>query len=402
MPTKSLAYRPSAHLWLVIFAFIFPVSPLIINITSVQGNYLYLFPLALFIIVNHKSIIIDFSLVFIALIIILFSFFPAIHFGAFKYLLIPIYLLITFPVIMIIKTKDWFYIISKISNILIIFEIIALISFLYIFFFDIYTASFCIENEDGRKNCLWGLTMTGSTIETSLGNIIRSSGIYDEPGTFSFIISMTAAIRYALGMNNRKTLVLLLLGLITLSLAHFLFTFLYILNRLFFGSKIKITITGVLVATCLFLLFFIFRDVLSVLIFSRLEFVDGNFIGNNRAERTLISLSLINSESFLFGIGPNCVLIPECDRSVYKVFDSNPFTLLVGYGVFLSMPYYGFVLIYLYNFLTAKDSFLMLGIIMLLFIRPNVMTYGFALIAVFTLYSFLKKYSSNSKLVKYT
>jgi hypothetical protein len=402
MSTLSKANRPTTHLWLIIFVFIFSLSPLLINITSVQGNYLYLFPLALFIIVNHKSIIIDLSLVFIALIIILFSFFPSIYFGAFRYLLIPIYFLITFPVIMIIKTKDWFYIISKISNILIIFEIIALISFLYIFFFDIYSASFCIENEDGRKNCLWGLTMTNSTYESSLGNIIRPSAIYDEPGTFSFIICMTTAIRYALGMNDKKTTALLSLGLITLSLAHYIFTFLYLLNRFFFGRKIKISPYTILISITVILICILFKDILSTLIFSRFEIIDGNFAGNNRSDRIVNTFSMIsNSETFLLGIGPHCVLSGyECERSVHGFFDSNPFTLIAGYGVLLSMPYYGILLTYLYNFITFKDSFLMLGILLLLFIRPNTMSYGFALIAVLTLYSFLKKYSSKSRLVE--
>ena len=400
MLKPSLEIRPITNLWLIIFAIIFSVSPLLINIINIPGNYLYLFPLALFLLVNYKSIIFDLGLIFIALIIILFSFFPAIYYGAFRYLLIPIYIIITFPIIMIVQTKDWVYIISRVTNIIIILEILAIISLIYVFLFDA-SPLFCIANEDTRQNCMWGLTMTGSTIETSLGNIIRSSGIYDEPGTFSFIICMIVTIRYALGMNDKKTITLLFLGLVTLSLAHYLFTFLYMLNRVFFGKRLKITANSLLLGVILILILIIFRDILSTLIFSRLEFIDGNFVGNNRSERTLNTLSLINNETFFFGIGPNCVLTGyECDRSIYKVFDSNPFTLLAGYGIFLSITYYGFLLIYLYNFLTARDSFLMLGILMLLFIRPNVMTYGFALIAVLTVSLFLKKNLSELKSVK--
>ncbi|MBC8147724.1 MAG: hypothetical protein H8E98_07035, partial [Bacteroidetes bacterium] len=124
-------YRTTAtYLWLIVFIFIFPLSPIISDLISIPGNYLYLFPLALFIFKNHKLINFDLALIIMMLIIIMFAFIPAIYYEAPKYLLVPIYMLIFFPVMTIIKTEDWRYIISKVSLILIFFEILAIISFL--------------------------------------------------------------------------------------------------------------------------------------------------------------------------------------------------------------------------------------------------------------------------------
>ena len=77
------------------------------------------------------------------------------------------------------------------------------------------------SNPDGRPNRFFYTTLSNAV----MGNIIRPSGIYDEPGALSLYICAIAAIRHMLGKNNILTWSLLLLGFVTLSLAHLIYVF---------------------------------------------------------------------------------------------------------------------------------------------------------------------------------
>lgn len=388
--------KPATHLWLIIVAFILSLSPLVSNITNIPGNYLYLISLVLFILANVKSIRSHTNLVFIGLIFVTLASVPALYYGVIKYFLIPTYILIALPIMTILKYQDWINLITKITTILLFFEILAIVSFM-LYFFEVLTEHmFCILNQDGRKNCLWWATMTNSTYPTEFGTILRPSAIYDEPGTFSFIICMTVMLRHGLGMCRKKTNKLLALGLVTLSLAHVLFFILYVLNRVFLGSNIIISKWKLLFSMLFFIIIvYLFHDVIFDLVISRFQIVDGAMVGDNRSERMMNTLSLINLQTFIFGIGPGCVLTGyECIRSEVGVFDSNPFTLLLGYGFFLSLPYYLWVMNLIKDAITGTNFFIIIGLLLLIMIRPNVFSYSFALMAVSVAFIFSKKYQS--------
>ena len=387
MPVMIKSNRPITHLWLIIFIFIFSLSPLLSELIKIPGNYLYLFPLFLFILINYKSINIDQNLLMTILFVIAFAFVPAIYYEAPRYLLVPIYILMAIPAIVVIRAKDWLYLISKISSIFFLFEILAIISFLVYFFSILSEPFFCMENEDTRLSCLYGATMTNA----AYGNIIRPSAIYDEPGAFSFIVCMVTLLRHGLRMDSGTSARLLIFGMITFSVAHFLFMILYFLNK-----KIKITRKFLISLSILIFVAFSFADVLYEMLLSRFEIVDGVMAGDNRSARMMNTLGMIGFETFFVGIGPQCVLTGyECDRLEIDVFDSNPFTLLAAYGILLSFPYYFIIVIFLQNSMRKADFFIMLGAIMLILQRPNVFTYGYAFIVLSSVFIFSKRYQSN-------
>ena len=106
--------KPATHLWLIIVAFILSLSPLVFNITNIQGNYVYLISLVLFILANVRSIHLNRHLVLTGLIFVLFATIPALYYQAIKYLFIPTYILIALPIMTILKYQDWINLITKI------------------------------------------------------------------------------------------------------------------------------------------------------------------------------------------------------------------------------------------------------------------------------------------------
>jgi hypothetical protein len=71
-------------------------------------------------------------------------------------------------------------------------------------------------NPNGIENRIYFFTFSN----VGWSGLLRPAGIYDEPGAFSFFISGIAAARHLLRMNNKRTWIILLLGLQTLSVAH--------------------------------------------------------------------------------------------------------------------------------------------------------------------------------------
>lgn len=63
-------------------------------------------------------------------------------------------------------------------------------------------------------------TFTPTTIRVSSGAIIRPSGLFDEPGTLSYFIIHAVFISYLLGQSAKRRILLIALGLTTLSVAH--------------------------------------------------------------------------------------------------------------------------------------------------------------------------------------
>lgn len=118
------------------------------------------------------------------------------------------------------------------SYFLIIAIILSIISFIYVYLGGEPLYQF--PNPDGRINNLY-LFSFSNTINY---NIIRPSFIYDEPGAFSFLIISTVILREIYGLKKNITIFILVFGLITLSLSHVIFTFLYFLLRTNFKQKI--------------------------------------------------------------------------------------------------------------------------------------------------------------------
>lgn len=87
---------------------------------------------------------------------------------------------------------------------------------------------FIIENPDGRFASFYLSSLSNS----KLGDIIRPSFIYDEPGAYSFYLSFVALSRVYLNKNKWVTLILLYGSLVTFSLTHLIICILFTIKLL--------------------------------------------------------------------------------------------------------------------------------------------------------------------------
>ena len=371
--------------YIYVFVLLFSWSPLTQNILGFQGNYLYLFFIFVFIALGHNKFAFTSAVPPIFIFLLLIGFLPAIYYGAPKYVLVPIYFIAAYVAIVSLSYYDLLEVVVLSTNILLLMLLLSLLSFV-LFYIDVLNEPFlCIVNEDGRDACMYGFTMSNSML---IGNFFRPAGVYDEPGAFSFIICSIAIMREVVGLDSRKTKYLLLLGFMTFSLMHFIFVVLYYLHRLFMNPRFRITLFAGFKVLVFFVIMVALFELFYDTILSRLEFVDGRFVGDNRSERMMATIRMLGLNEFFFGIGPSCVITGyECDRSAVGVFDSNPFTLLAGYGVVLSSPYYAIlILTFVYGGLLNK-KILFFSLFLMLLQRPSVFAFGYSLVILTVLLS---------------
>jgi hypothetical protein len=243
---------------------------------------------------------------------------------------------------------------------------------------------FSIENPDGRVNDFFLTTFSN----WSIGNLIRPAGIFDEPGTLSFVICFVAALRNHLGQSRRLTWQLLLLGLITTSLAHVVYMLCHAAqDRQFLRSKMKYllfaAVVGVVAAFNLEL-----PDTLEAeVFFSRFVVEDGRIGGDTRSDLLSSALERINGETFLFGLDSDCITNPTvCARKDYGLFGETPAGLVLLLGIFMATPYFYVVLTVLWRALRRRN-FSWLGLFLLLLQRPYVETFGYSLLILLVAFS---------------
>jgi hypothetical protein len=272
--------------------------------------------------------------------------------------------------------------------------ILAVLGFLYAFFGG--QPLFTITNEDGRENGFYLSTFSN----TYLLGFIRPSGIYDEPGAFSFFLCLIVSLREIFRLDRIISWKLLLCGFITASLAHFVFVILYAIHagafrmknvlRLFFIALIIIGIT-----------YFTDSPLSSLVIalFSRFEIIDGTIAGDNRTALLANAMSYLNLSTAIFGLNGACIInSPECTPGQYDQYGENPLTPMIHLGLSLSWPYY-LALLYLLIKTAGQNRYLILGVLFLLLQRPYIISYGYSIIIVLFIYSLYKYKPEASKVI---
>lgn len=282
------------------------------------------------------------------------------------------------------------------SNLMLILEIGALIGFIYVAKGGQPTSYFF--NPDGRVNCVYLTTFTNSWV----GNLIRPSGIYDEPGAFAFFISSIITLRVIYKKDINKTLFLLLLGNITFSVAYILCEiFLYVIIRNRLNNRLKIIIdlfTLILISSILIL----FYDVIYDIILSRfkIDVTTNKLQGDNRTSQITNSIKYIKDYGILFGyyhhIDNNIIL------SNYGTITENPLTPITRFGLFNSIPYTIFFLLGGILLIMAPKNLIVIVPLLLFMQRPYYDALGYT--GFFTLFLNIfanRFYTSSSKIFKF-
>lgn len=236
--------------------------------------------------------------------------------------------------------------------------------------------TFTYNGAEGRRH-LFYLT-TSVPANAVLGRFIRPGGIYDEPGSLSSFICSICLLRVLYRRNDNKTLFILLAGLITFSLFHLIIVFCFFVYYLIRNRRKKSTIFFIAIMALIFIsLIILFYDAVEQILLSRLKMTsDGRLAGDTRIHSMMSALSLINNESFFWGIGTDIYYNPRN----YLYFNDNPLTLLARYGLFASWYYYVFLIIIFIAGIFKRRYFLIFLAMGLTFFPhpyPNIISYSF-------------------------
>ena len=359
----------------LLMATVVSISALVPVLLPFNGNIIF-FLAVLFILIDRSAWnrVPSKVLIIVALIIVL-TFAPTIYWRQFRYLLLPIYFILSILVIILLREIDTNIFIELATKFVMVLLIGALIGAIYAYFGG--NAIFEFANQDGRANQLFLTTLTN----TQLDNFIRPSGIYDEPGSLSFVTCFVAALRQANGSEKRTTWLLLFLGFITSSVAHLAYAVFHAVDDLN-GKKSRATIlhifVGLLFVTAIFYYNYEpFRDFFETLFVDR--FRTGT-LGDDRVASFWVGIELIDMRTFFFGLDSDCAVgLANCVEKGYSFYSATPATLIVHWGIFAALPYYC-VMVYLAVHVIRYRNYVLLGVMLLLAQRPYVMAVGYSLL----------------------
>lgn len=249
----------------------------------------------------------------------------------------------------------------------------AYIGFLYHFTGGRVLLSF--NNPDGRANRLYLTTLSNSVYF----GFLRPAGIYDEPGAFSFFICSLSLLRILYNKNNRVTFLLLVSGIITFSLTHFLIIICYLLYlAINYYRKRTFILLLALTSIGIVIVYLLLKDALDAVLLRRVSSVDFLF-NNNRSRQIPNVIDNLDLPTFFFG------LIADHNYNFLKMTEyiggdvsSNPLTPIIATGVIASLIYYIFLLSVLISALLKKKLFFIYLAIFILFIqRPYFSARGY-------------------------
>lgn len=219
-----------------------------------------------------------------------------------------------------------------------------------------------------RTTYLYLTTFSFATI----GSIIRPSGIFDEPGSFVMYVSLITMFNDTLRQNQKLNTVMVVLLVFTGSLAGVALAALYALTSN--GAKAhrnkSFLILGSLLAAFMALTAIVPSNLVSLTVdtfySSRLQVEDGRLSGDNRSTQVSEFFAIVDDDILLRGTH-NATQLDEAEDQT-----SNPFSIVYGYGLLISLPYF-VLLLWLagtairQNF---RNSYSSLGLLLLLLQRP--------------------------------
>lgn len=385
----------SASSWssyILFFIVFLSISPVPSSLIGIGANIIFLVLSAVFIL-RKKLLNLHFNKTFLILLIFipLLAMPTVMYWGELGVVAFPIYFVFSFIVFSISSNK----IILRFSEISTFFLLIVAVGAWIGFFYALLGGQslFEIANPDGRKNAFY-LT---SFSNFSVGTFIRPSGIFDEPGTLSFVICFIAGLRHKFDQPKKVTWQLLLLGTITLSFAHFIYVIFHAFqDRNYLLSKKK-TLISVISIICLVVASASATGSSEAeIFFSRFVVTDGKLSGDSRSDLFFAAVDKINSTNLLFGLDVNCVLRPKvCEAKGYEQFGETPAGIILLLGLFLSFPYF-LIITWLFYSAIVFRNLVAVGLLLLLLQRPYVMNYGYSLLILLTVLN----QKSRSRVVK--
>ena len=224
----------------------------------------------------------------------------------------------------------------------------------------------------------------------SVIGVIRPTAIYDEPGTFAFIICVVALLRHKIQLDKKMTWFLLIGGMITFSLSLYIYILFYIFS-LFKIDRKSVKILPLVIAIILIMATFLPKlEYFDRLIIDRFKVnkATGKLVGDNRSEAMELAINYIEPKMLFWGIDKLCMEnVFECTYR-YGRFGDNPVYPLVSFGILLSWIYYLILLMLFIQGLRGRSNIVYLGLLLLFLQRPYFLN---------LIYSFFVFYSIRAK-----
>ncbi len=335
-----------------------------------------------------------FKLIFFVIIAtITTSIVPAIYHNDFQYLLLSYFFISSLFIVLQCDKIDIIQFVEFSTNFIIILLIGALIGFFYAFIGG--PPIFTFSNPNGIPNEVFLTTMTNSRWI----NIIRPSGIYDEPGAFSFFICSIALFRKILNLKPAKTWIILLLGLITFSVAHILYLLFHILSE---KKLIKINFSKVIIFFILFIFLLIISftpvwDAIDMIFLSRFKNTGvGLFPGDNRSDMFFNTWNYIYDNPSVIYFGKPLNTDFDNIVSEYGNIGANMLMNLLRWGFFASWQFYLILLFFILNSFKTRTHIVYIGFVLILFQREFVYVVSYSMMIILAV-RLLYIYNTNEK-----
>jgi hypothetical protein len=365
-----LLISPFIHSYLPIAPLFIIIAILIIFISFLIGETQYS---------NSTLLIILYSLVFSFTVL-------SFYWQELLLVLYPKYLLLSFLIVWSIDRGTHILFIRYSTWLLLLQCFLALIGFVYALLGG--TPTFDVTIGWGRE---FNFYLTSFSVTNYVG-FIRPSALFDEPGALSFFICFVVVMREVYSLSRKFSVTILFFGMITLSLAHFVFTLLFVLYLAFLKKKwIEFFVFSLSICVLIVFLTFSVKDsfILDYLVNRSSSDIEGG-----RAQLLNNAFNIVSSgdyKVFLFGVDSNCLLdyIDNC-RYTYPAMGENVLSLLAFSGFATSWFYYFFLVVITgFTFFYPKKMFPLFLLSILFWQRPVIYMIGYSITFSYLVYEFL-------------
>jgi hypothetical protein len=307
------------------------------------------------------------------------SIIPAIYHNDFQYLLLSYFFISALFIVLQCEKKDILQFVEISTKFIILLLIGAIIGFLYAFIGG--PPLFTFSNPNGIPNEVFLTTMTNSRWI----NIIRPSGIYDEPGAFSFFICSIALFRKALNLKPSKTWIILLLGLITFSVAHILYLLFHFISE---KNLIKLNFKKLFIFSFIFIILIIISftpiwDAVDMIFLSRFKNDGvGLFPGDNRSDMFFNTWNYIYDNPSVIYFGKSLNTDFENISSEYGNIGANMLMNLLRWGFFASWLFYLTLLLFVFKSFKTRSNLVYIGFVLMLFQREFIYVVSYSMMII--------------------
>lgn len=206
-----------------------------------------------------------------------------------------------------------------------------------------------------------------------IGTIIRPSGIFDEPGSLAMYAAIVTMFNDTLRQNQKLNLAIISLLVFTGSLAGLVISALYLVS----SNAMRSTKKSLVILAALLVGYFSLSvavpsnpisKIVETFYSDRLKLEDGRLVGDNRSNQVFEFFSLVDFDMLRHGSKYFNDRYDEEDQS------SNPFSIVYGYGLIISIPYFSLIVWLLMIAIRQgfSNSYTSIGLVALLLQRPYI------------------------------